>query len=271
MAQKNFTLTKIALPFAAAAAFLMTACGGDNPIEIENEKNGNLSWNYKIALDSVSQRLDESYYYRCYDNTQNFVANNIERCDTFIERFYKNSDSTLSLTTIINMVRDSINYNNKGSFIGENGDPQINYLLSNKMLKITLTSFRQTADSISSTKKIGDPEIRFLIKTYIDLEPSEYDPLSALVFEAESVKEWDGEQSVTIRLPRGIDGMDICPVLRDRNVHDAYYDDEDLLDESSCVSVENLGWVEEDKVKTQTTEGDKVTISWKWSLYAIDK
>lgn len=268
MAQK--LLKKIALPFAATAAFYFAACGSENPIEIENKADAKFSWDYKVALDSLAQKLDESDYYDCYEKTKGFVEKNKLRCDNFIDRYFKDSgDSTLSITTIIKMVRDSLSYDDKGAYIGGNDDPQINYLLTNKMLNITLTNYKQTVESISKTEKIGDPEIRFLVKTYIDLEPSEYEPLSALALDTNDVKEWKGEKAIAIQLPRGIDGMDICPVLRDKNEHDDYYDDEDLLDEKNCVSVKNLGWVKENNVKSEKSSSDKAQIQWKWHLYAI--
>ncbi len=263
-------LKKIALPIAVSAAFFFAACGSDNPIEVENKADAKFSWDYRVALDSIAQKLDESDYYECYDKTRGFVENNRERCDNFIERYFKDSgDSALSITTIIKMVRDSLSYNDKGAHIGKNDDPQIDYLLTNKMLNITLTSYRQTADSIGKSKKNADPEVRFLIRTYIDLEPSEYEPLSALALDTNDIKEWKGEKAIAIQLPRGIDAMDICPVLRDKSVEDDYYDDEDLLDEKSCVTVKNLGWVKEDNVKTEKSSSDKAEIQWKWHLYAI--
>ena len=271
-------LKKIALPIAVSAAFFFAACGSDNPIEVENKADAKFSWDYRVALDSIAQKLDESDYYECSRQcrcclparraAKPFVVFN--RCDNFIERYFKDSgDSALSITTIIKMVRDSLSYNDKGAHIGKKDDPQIDYLLTNKMLNITLTSYRQTADSIGKSKKNADPEVRFLIRTYIDLEPSEYEPLSALALDTNDIKEWKGEKAIAIQLPRGIDAMDICPVLRDKSVEDDYYDDEDLLDEKSCVTVKNLGWVKEDNVKTEKSSSDKAEIQWKWHLYAI--
>ena len=160
-------LKKIVLPLAATAAFYFSACG-ENPIEIENKADAKFKWDYKIALDSIAQRVDDSSYYECYDNTRGFVQNNKERCDTFINQYAKNAgDDALSMKTIITMVRDSINYNDKGTYIGDGDDPKINYLRTNKMLSVTLTNYKRTAKSI-------EPEVRFLIKTFIEQEPSEY-------------------------------------------------------------------------------------------------
>jgi hypothetical protein len=137
------------------------------------------------------------------------------------------------------------------------------------MLSITLTSYKQTTDSISGSEEVGDPQIRFLVKSYIDSEPSEYDPLSATALDTLNLKSWKGEKKVAIQIPRGIDAIDICPVLRDKNEHDAYYDDEDLLNDSDCISVTNLGFFKENNVKSQTTKGAKATITWEWFMYSI--
>ena len=270
MNQKSFMLKLVTVPLVALAALQFTACG-DNPIEAENKKQVELSIDVDSALDTLASRRENMDYYSCYDKTKRFVDNYKKRCDNFIDRYRSsNADSVLSLSTIIRMVKDKEGYNDKGSFIGGSYDPAINYLQASKMLSITLTSYKQTASSISKSEKVGDPEIRFLVKSYIDSEPSEYDPLSATALDTVDVKEWSGEKKVAIQIPRGIDAIKICPVLRDKNEHDAYYDDEDLLKESDCVSVNNLGWVEENKVKSQTTKGDKATISWKWFLYPIE-
>ncbi|MBR5411796.1 MAG: hypothetical protein IK114_01965 [Fibrobacter sp.] len=270
MNQKSFMLKLVSIPLIALTASCFTACG-DNPIEAENKKQAELSIDVDSALDTLASRRENTDYYSCYDKTKRFVDNYKKRCDNFIDRYRSSSaDSVLSLSTVIRMVKDEDGYNDKGSFVGESNDPTISYLQVSKMLSITLTSYKQTADSISKSKKIGDPEIRFLVKSYIDSEPSEYDPLSATALDTLDVKKWSGEKKVAIQIPRGIDAIKICPVLRDKNEHDAYYDDEDLLKDSDCVSVKNLGWVEENKVKSQTTKGDKATISWEWFLYPIE-
>ena len=215
MNQKSFMLKLVAVPLVALTALQFTACG-DNPIEAENKKQVELSIDVDSALDSLESRRENMDYYSCYDKTKRFVDNYKKRCDNFIDRYRSsNADSVLSLSTIIRMVKDEDGYNDKGSFIGGSYDPAINYL-----------------SSISKSEKIGDPEIRFLVKSYIDSEPSEYDPLSATALDTVDVKEWSGEKKVAIQIPRGIDAIKICPVLRDKNEHDAYYDDEDLLKES---------------------------------------
>lgn len=270
MNQKSFILKFITIPLFTLVVSQFTACG-DNPIEAENKKQANLSIDVKSALDSLASERENTDYYTCYNKAKRFVNNYKKRCDTFIDKFMGDgADSVLSLAAVIKMVKDEDNYNDKGNFIGENNDPAINYLQVSKMLGITLTSYKQTVDSISKDEKIGDPEIRFLVKSYIDLEPSEYDPFSATTLDSVDVKEWKGEKKVAIVLPRGIDAIEICPVLRDKNEHDAYYDDEDLLKESDCVVVKNLGWAKENDVKSQTTKGEKATISWKWFLYSMD-
>ena len=180
MNQKSFMLKLVTVPLVALAALQFTACG-DNPIEAENKKQVELSIDVDSALDSLESRRENMDYYSCYDKTKRFVDNYKKRCDNFIDRYRSsNADSVLSLSTIIRMVKDKEGYNDKGSFIGGSYDPAINYLQASKMLSITLTSYKQTASSISKSEKIGDPEIRFLVKSYIDSEPSEYDPLSAV-------------------------------------------------------------------------------------------
>lgn len=263
---KNFILK----PIASLSFVLALAACGDNPIDVENEKQAEFSWDYKVALDSLSQKLEDIDYYKCYNDTKGLIKNYKTRCDNFIDKYFKDCGETaLSMTTILKMVKDTDNYDDKGRFVGKNEDPKINYLLSNKMLNITLTSYKQKVESLNEKEDVIDPEIRFLIKTFIDKESSEYDPVSALALDTVDIREWKGEKAVTVQLPRGIDGMQICPILRDKNEHDAYYDDEDLLDESTCIEVKNLGWIKENDTKKQKSTSDKAEMQWKWYLYSI--
>ena len=272
MNQKSFMLKLVTIPLLAMATLPFVACG-DNPIEVEDKKQVEFTIEVgaQDALDSLKTLRDNIDYYTCYDQTKRFTDNYRKRCDLFIDKFRGNSaDTVLSLATIIKMVKNEDEYNDKGNYIGTDDGPMVNYLRYNKMLNITLINYKQTVDSISKKEKLGDPEIRFLVKSYIDAEPSEYDPLSATTLDTVDVKEWEGEKKVAIQIPRGIDAIEICPVLRDKNLHDDYYDDEDLLDASQCISVKNLGWVKENKVKSQTSVGDKATITWQWFLYSMD-
>ena len=271
MNQKSFMLKLVTLPLFALTALQFTACG-DNPIEVEDKKQAEFSVDLEAqaAIERFETKRENMDYYTCYDRAKLYTLNYKNRCDNFINKYRSESvDTVLSLETIIKMVRDEDRYNDKGTFIGGNDDPQINYLQVSKMLSITLTSYKQTATRISD-ERIGDPEIRFLVKSYIDAEPSEYDPLSATTLDTVDVQEWEGKKKVAIQIPRGIDAIEICPVLRDKNLHDDYYDDEDLLNASHCISVKNLGWVKEKNTKSQTSVGDKATITWEWFLYSID-
>ena len=272
MNQKSFMLKLVTIPLLALATLPFVACG-DNPIEVENKKQTEFSIELEAqdALDTLEALRKNIDYYTCYDQTKRYTDNYKSRCDQFIDKFSGSSaDTVLSLASIIKMVKNEDDYNDKGNYIGTNDGPAVNYLRNNKMLNITLINYKQTVDSISKKEKLGDPEIRFLVKSYIDSDPSEYDPFSATLLDTIDVDRWSGEKKVAIQLPRGIDAIEICPVLRDKNEHDDYYDDEDLLTDSDCVPVKNLGWVAENNPKLHTTTGEKARIIWEWFLYSIE-
>jgi hypothetical protein len=269
MNQKNFMLKLVTVPLFALTALCFTACG-DNPIEVENAKQVDLSLDIKSATDSLESRRKNMDYYTCYNTAKSVAYDYKKRCKNFIDKFSNSTDTVLSLETIIKMVKDVDRYNDKGNFIGTNDDPKINYLTESKMLSITLNSYTRKADSLK-------PEIRFLVKTYIDAEPSEYDPISATILDTVDLKEWtppktDEGKKVAIQIPRGIDAIEICPIIRDKNVHDDYYDDEDLLIQDDCISVKNLGWVKENPENPviRTTRSQKATLIWEWFLYSIE-
>lgn len=272
MNQKNFMLKLVSIPLLALATLPFVACG-DNPIEVEDKKQVEFSIEVgaQDALESLESLRENIDNYNCYDQTKRFTDNYKKRCDLFIDKFRGNSaDTVLSLATIIKMVKNEDEYNDKGNYTGSDDGPMVNYLRYNKMLSITLINYKQTVESISKNEKLGDPEIRFLVKSYIDSDPSEYDPFSATILDTVDVDRWAGEKKIAIQLPRGIDAIEICPVLRDKNEHDDYYDDEDLLKDSDCVPVKNLGWVAENNPKLHTTTGEKARIIWEWFLYSIE-
>lgn len=269
MNQKNFMLKLVSVPLFALTTLCFTACG-DNPIEVENAKQVDLSLDIKSATDSLESRRKNMDYYTCYNTAKSVAYDYKKRCKNFIDKFSNSTDTVLSLETIIRMVKDVDRYNDKGNFIGNEDDPTVNYLTESKMLSITLDTYIRTADSLK-------PEVRFLVKTYIDAEPSEYDPISATILDTVDLEKWTAPKSdegkkVAIQIPRGIDAMEICPIIRDKNVHDDYYDDEDLLIQDDCISVKNLNWVTVDSKNPviRTTKSKKATLIWEWFLYPIE-
>jgi hypothetical protein len=276
MTQKNFMFKTTIFAFLAATALWFTACG-DNPIEIENENVYHFS-DSKIqsSLDKITSNRQRVDLYRC---TQSNISINDkkkreQRCSTFIEKYGEDTD----LATIIKMVSDTVSYSDNGNYTRTNNSdsPIISddsskfyYLTQNKTLNITLTRYKQIKDNISSTKKIGNPEIRFQVKTFIDGDSSGYEPLSAYILDTLNVKDWKGSKTGTVLIPRGIDELEICPIVIDNNELDDHYENETLL-EDECISIKEIGYIEDKKTTEQSTSNDRVYLEWRWNLFEAE-
>ena len=105
----------------ALASLHLTACG-DNPMDVENEKQPTVSFKIDAMLDSLAEERANIDNYTCYQETKQFIKDSKKRCDNFLNLFGKGSDTdtVLDVKTIIKMVKDEDNYDNKGRFIGKN-------------------------------------------------------------------------------------------------------------------------------------------------------
>ena len=261
MTKFMFKISAASLLISAACFF--TACG-DNPIEVENEKTLDFSVSeVKTALKDFSEERQNADLYRCIQENRDIsdADKRKARCKTFIQKYKSKTD----LSTIIKMVSDTVNYNNKGEYTWQ-GNPA-KYLTTNKLLNITLTEYKQLVSSISANKKIGDPEVRFVVKTYIDGEPADYSPITAIALDTAKVKAWKGKKSVAVQIPRGIDAVDVCPIVTDRNEYADHFENKIVL-EDACQHFKNLGLIENKKTTEQTSSNKTVEIKWKWFLYA---
>ena len=282
MTQKNFMFKTIAFAFLFATALQFTACG-DNPIEVENGKDFDFGkQEIKLALDSVASMRNKVDFYQCMQ--ENTAISNEKtrkaRCETFIKKYSGDTD----ISIIIKMVSDTVNYSDKGDYTriqpGSSSsansssseaikDTTAHYLTVNKNLNITLTSYKQLADSISETEKVGDPEIRFIVRTFIEGDSSGYEPLTALVLDTLNVKKWSGKKAATVLIPRGIDQIEICPIVIEQNeLKDQFKNETVLKDE--CLIVKKIGLIKDMETTSQTTSKEKVEIKWDWFLYEVE-
>lgn len=282
MIQKKFMFKLTVLVSFIASSLLFTACG-DNPIEVENEKVFHFS-NAKVhaTLDSIVVQRQKVDLYRCLQANIGISdkQKRNERCTNFIEKYGDDTD----LGIIIKMVSDTVNYSDDGKYARseESGKPgsssssgesssseQFYYLTKTKTLNVTLTSYKQVADSIRATKKVGDPDIRYRVKTFIDGDESGYDPISALILDEKNIKEWSGNKTVSMQIPRGIDSLEICPIVIDKNELDDHFDNVVVL-ENKCVSASKIGFIENKKSSVQKTSNEKVKLEWKWYLFEAE-
>ena len=247
-----------------SAALLITACG-DNPIEVENEKTFSYS-EQKIqkALDELTEERQNADVYRCIQSNHGFADKQKikDRCQNFIRKYKSKAD----LSTITIMVSDTVNYNDKGEYTNLGRGQTIKYLTTNKQLNITLTAYKQLIDAISNTKKIGDPEVRFEVRTFIDGEPADYSPITAIALDTANIKKWNGKKAVAVQIPRGIDAVQVCPIVTDRNEFADHFENKVVL-ENKCVAITNLGLIKNKETTEQETSNEIVELKWKWFLY----
>ena len=252
MKQKNFMSKAISLSLLAMTAFLFSACGS-NPIEVENRKS--LDFDQKeinSAIEALSEEVDNVDFYKCTQGNKTLAKEIREkRCKTFIAKF----QATTDLSSIIKMVADTASYNDKGLFVGTK------YIVTNKILNLTLKSY--------SSKEKFNPEVRFNVKTFIDGEESGYEQTtSAFAMDKARLTEWNGSLAVTVQIPRGIDGLEICPIVRNKTESEYEFTFKNLI-EDECITVDNIGYIE-DKARTEKkSTSENVSIEWEWFLYSI--
>ena len=278
MTQKNFMFKTIGFAFLFATALQFTACG-DNPIEVENEKQHGFSQSKidKALADLNKQRANVDFY-RCMQENKQITdkAKRKLRCENFLEKYSDNTD----LSIIVTMVSDTVNYGDKGEFLRAkeasanphkpgSTDPDspesVHYLAVNKMLNLTLTKYEQVADSISDSEEVGDPDIRFIVKTFIEEDSSGYEPITALVLDTLNVKKWKGKKATAVLIPRGIDALEICPIVIDKNELEDHFENETVL--NKCIKVKDIGFIENKKTTEVKTDNKKVELQWEWFLY----
>ena len=253
MKQKKFMFKAISLSLFATTALILSACGS-NPIEVENQKSFDFDKKeISAALDNISDERANVDFYKCTQSNQSLAKDVREtRCKNFIAKYQASTE----MSSIIKMVSDTKNYNDKGLFIGSK------YIVTNKILNLTLTEY--------SNKEKLNPEIRFNVKTFIDGEASGYEQMtSAFAMDKAKIKEWNGTLAVTVQIPRGIDALEICPIVRSKTESEYEFTYEDLI-KGNCITVNDIGYIE-DKVRSleqKSSTGD-VSIKWEWFLYSI--
>lgn len=243
---RNYFVHKIASCFGiASVALAFTACSGDNPIEIVNEMDNEFN-NSQHALNSTDYDLSNIEFYKCAEKY------NGPRCTNFYEK-YGSYDSDI--------IADLENYNDKGDYIGPKEPEVYKYLTVNKALNLTVTGYKQTVDSISETEEIGDPEVKFLVKTYSEDELVNA-PSTALVLDTTDVKKWSGTTATVVFLPRGVDKIEICPIVIEENAIK-----DEILSDGNCVTVKDIGLIENKAVFKQTETGKKFEVTWTYDIF----
>lgn len=238
----------------ASLALAFTACGDDNPIEIVNGY-GDMEID-EADLNSLSQGLSNIDLYKC---TQKYSK---ERCVAFFNKYGSYDCKEIA---------DFTNYRDDGSKVEQAPiyvpvpvpaeDSAKKFLKVNKYLNLTITKYEQTAESISDTKEVGDPEVKFIVKTYSDDELVN-SPATALVLDTTNVKKWSGTNSTIVFLPRGIDKIEICPIVIDENKLG-----DDILSDGKCITIKDIGFLEDRVTTKQTEKGKKFSVDWSWDIY----
>lgn len=261
----EFLRRKIAFGIFFAALPLMFAACGDNAIEAEAELQNEAFDSKGAALKKFDNEQSNLAFYVC---KQAYGAN---RCINIYKTYGSYDCPEMS---------DTKNYNDKGEYVGpassssepesSSSEPEssssepVKYLTVNKTLNLTVTSYKQTVDSISETEEIGDPEVKFIVNTYSDDELVNT-PMTALVLDTTDVKEWEGVKAATVLIPRGIDKIEICPIVLDENEFD-----DTVLSDDECFTIEDIGLIENKEVFEQTLGGTKdlkFKVEWSWDLY----
>lgn len=250
-----FNLHKFACTVCAVTVPLLLAACGENPLEAERDYHASLKGGYSESLSELKENLKDVDYYSCVQTY------NETRCNNFKELFGSYDCKEIAETD---------QYDDNGDIIiprdttpePEEDTTVINYLTKNKTLNIAITHYEQLVDFISEGDTLGDPEIKFTVKNYSD---DEYvNTLTTyILLDTMDVIKWDGKKSSAIAVPRGMNKIEVCPIVSDLNKTDDI-----LLSVGECLVIEDLGLVENRKVVAmKDTTSDKYMLEWEWFLY----
>lgn len=247
---RNYFAHKIVSCFGIASlAIAFTACSGDNTIEVINGMDDNFG-SSETAFKKLDNNASKVDFYKCADEYGE------QRCTNFYAQYGSYDNDKIA---------DTENYNDKGEYIGpKEPEPEpepVKYLTVNKALNLTVTSYKQTADSISATEELGDPEVKFLVKTFSDGELV-MEPSTALVLDTTDVKKWSGTKSTVVFLPRGIDKIEICPIVIEENEQE-----DKILSKGNCITVKDIGLIENKLVFDQVETGKKFEVKWSYDIF----
>ena len=60
-----------------------------------------------------------------------------------------------------------------------------------------------------------------------------------------------------------------APIVIDNNELDDHYENETLL-EDECISIKEIGYIEDKKTTEQSTSNDRVYLEWRWNLFEAE-
>ena len=251
----------------AAIPFAFVACG-TNPIEAEEDLNGELFSDKTTSLNKMDKELAKIDFYKCKQ------AYNATRCNNFYAKYGSYEAEQIA---------DTLNFDDRGSYIGSSSSvpassssdvssssgassssEALKYLENNTGFKITLTSYEQTAENISESKKEGNPEVRFSVKTYSDDELVNTQ-VTGLLLDKTKTTSWKGENSAVVTIPRGVDKVVVCPLVIDEN------DEDDVDLKAPCAEAfVDLGLMKIGKITEETTTGKVFEAAWNWQLFDLE-
>lgn len=247
---RNYFVHKIVSCFGiASVAIAFTACSGDNSIEVVNGLDNNFD-DSKAAFSKLDGNATHIELLQCIDKY------NQVRCMNFYEQYGTFDNEKIA---------DTENYNDEGAYIGPEEPEVIKYLTVNKALNLTVTSYKQTVDAISETEEIGDPEVKFIVKTYSEGELVN-EPSTALVLDTTDVKKWSGTKATVVFLPRGIDKIEICPIVIDENELN-----DEIMSDGNCITVKDVGLIEDKLVVKQVETGKKFEVKWTYDIFTPEE
>ena len=266
--------------FGLASAFV-AGCG-DNPIEIENERSTPFT-GVADSLKRMEQGLDSLDYYTCLAKTGD-VKKNEDRCKAAIELVasdtsIKNEPIQKVIERIVQVVHDTVHYDNSGAYIPpssssqvvttSSSSEQIHYLEKSKQLNIKLTGYKQKVESLRANQATGKVFVRFEVSTFIEGDSTGYAPITGLYLDAYDQKTWTGKVDSGFNIPRGVDSVAVCPIVYDQvETADGY--DNSYLMQNKCFGIGQIGLIKESS-HSESSSNDKIELEWSWNLFETDK
>ncbi len=240
-----FKMIKISTMGLFVAA-LLSSCSDENAFSMaednldDMEDHANRDFDdYEEQNDEMSE-ADKCYYGESYRSDSWCCSNYGFRCNyVSSSSYYRSSSSHVSSSSYY---RSSSSYAFSSSYYHYSSsaknetiydDDVSTFLYRAYSVEIDLTWFRQLTDNWEKQKKHegdysdGDPSISFVIKTYADYTLK--DSVKTEVFKLEDAGTWSGHKYFTKDFSGGVNEIDICPKVFERNLiesnvdHSSYY------------------------------------------------
>ena len=257
------------LCFASIIPF--AACSDESPFEVVEDQ----------IADSDDDLYDAKRRSKCYNGADEYNEWCCDHFDVKCKVYYSSSSmseadkcyygtSTYSDSYCCDYYGYQCNYSSSSSYTSyssssyrstySSSSSATYYLTSAKILKITLTYYKQLSSDWDGLDNAGDPEVSFKIYTYSDGVLGQTINTATFI-DKQDTRQWSGSVTKSYTINKGADAIKICPEVIDEDIseHDNY-------SSGKCFATSNIGYLKSTDIKEQEDYNSDYDLEWEWYL-----